>query len=235
MQGIHRQSHTRLDAQYLVALSHDVRAPLTNISHALQALEAQDSGRERPEYQRIWRNLQQINRMVENQLDYSDLEGRRSAYTFLDMDIIPWLRHICEGLRDEAQWYGVELIYHCACDAARMRCDAVKLERCLMNLFSNALRHTPKNGLITISSEIVGRDFCLRVSDTGDGMDEEMVRQFQAALGKRRRMQKLKLHREALGLSVVHAFCQGMRGRVSLESVLGEGTSVEMWFRLLNK
>lgn len=234
MQGIHPQPYMRLDAQYLVALSHDLRAPLTNISHALQLLETQDPGQEHPEYQRIWRNLQQINRMIENQLDYAALEGRRSAYSFSDIDVIPWLQDTCEGLRDEARWYGVELIFYCACSSARMRCDPVKLERCLLNLFTNALRHTQKNGLITISAESTGRNFCLRVSDTGEGMDDETLRRLLAALGKRRRIHQLKLHPEALGLSVVNAFCRGMRGRLSLESTLGEGTSVSMWFRLLN-
>lgn len=233
MQGIHRQPHTRLDAQYLVALSHDLRAPITNISQALQLLEAQDAGRERPEYQRIWRNLQQINRMVENQMDYAALEDRRSAYAFSEIDIIPWLQETCEDMRQEAQWYGVDLILYCACGSARMRCDPVKLERCLLNLFTNALHHTPKDGLITISAEITGRDFYLRVSDTGAGMDDETVRRLLSALGRRRRMHKLSLHREALGLSVVKAFCHGMRGRLSLESTLGEGTSVSMRFQLL--
>lgn len=233
MQSIHRQPHTRLDAQYLVALSHDLRAPLTNISQALQLLEAQEPDRERPEYQRIWRNLRQINRMIENQLDYAALEGRRNAYTFSDMDVIPWLQDTCEDLRDEAQWHGVELIFYCTCGSARMRCDPVKLERCLLNLFTNALRHTPQNGLITISAESTGRHFFMRVSDTGAGMDDETMRRLMAALGRRQRIHKLKLYPEALGLSVVNAFCRGMRGRFSLESTLGEGTSASMRFQLL--
>lgn len=235
MQGIHRQPHARLDAQYLTALSHDLRAPLTNISQALQLLEAQDAGRERPEYQRIWRNLQQINRMIENQLDYSELEANHGAYSFSNIDVIPWLRETCDDLQQEALWHGVELIYYCACGSALIRCDTVKLERCLLNLFSNALRHTAKDGLITISAESTGQSFCLRVSDTGEGMDDETMRQLLAALGKRRRIHKLKLHREALGLSVVKSFCEGMQGSLSLESAPGEGTSAAMRFQLLHK
>lgn len=235
MQVIRRQPHAKLDAQYVVALSHDLRSPLTNISHALQQLEAQDGGRERPEYQRIWRNLQQVNRMVENQLDYAALERRHSEYAFSDMDIIPWLEEICEGMRQEALGYGVELIYYCACGTARLRCDAVKLERCLLNLFTNALRHISEDGLITISAEIEEQYFCLRVSDTGEGMDDETLKRLLASLGKRRRIQRLRLHQEALGLSVVKAFCHGMQGRLSLISAPGEGTSVEMRFQLLPK
>lgn len=107
------------------------------------------------------------------------------------------------------------------------------MERCLLNLFANALQNTPRYGVVTLSAEIVNRKLCLRVSDTGQGMESEKVRQLLAALGRRRRIRKLNLQREAFGLSVVKAFCQGMQGRFLLESVPGEGTSVEMWFPLL--
>ncbi|MBU8539692.1 hybrid sensor histidine kinase/response regulator [Falsiroseomonas tokyonensis] len=111
--------------------------------------------------------------------------------------------------------------------------DPGQLQTALLNLAINAAHAMPHGGTLTLDAQrrsYGGRGWaCLRVADTGTGMDAETlahaVDPFFTTKG---------LEGTGLGLSMVQGFAEQSGGRLHLVSVLGEGTTVELWLPMVS-
>ena len=114
--------------------------------------------------------------------------------------------------------------------------DAGQVETALLNLVVNARDAMPDGGVITISGEerVVseagtglahGRYVCLSVTDTGEGMDAETLARAAEPFFTTKGIGK----GTGLGLSMVHGLAEQSGGKLTLASVLGHGTTAELW------
>jgi nitrogen-specific signal transduction histidine kinase/ActR/RegA family two-component response regulator len=113
--------------------------------------------------------------------------------------------------------------------------DANQLALALLNLVLNARDAMPNGGAITIGArEDAGaaqndpgeeRYVCLSVADSGMGMDEETLRRAQEPFFTTKGVGK----GTGLGLSMAHGLAEQSRGRLTIESRLGQGTTAEIW------
>jgi cell cycle sensor histidine kinase DivJ len=103
--------------------------------------------------------------------------------------------------------------------------DPRALKQIVLNLVSNALKFTPAGGSVTVSAKGYGEDLEIVVSDTGVGIAEadleRIGRPYEQAGDAAQ-----KVRGTGLGLSLVRAFAELHGGSMSIESRLGEGTSV---------
>ena len=109
---------------------------------------------------------------------------------------------------------------------------AVDIDQLLMNLCINARDAMPHGGRVEISTSLVrqpghlGSDAMIRVRDHGVGMtDEQKQRAFEPFFTTKRLGSGT-----GLGLSVVHTIVQNNKGRMELESALGRGTELRIYF-----
>jgi PAS domain S-box-containing protein len=114
--------------------------------------------------------------------------------------------------------------------------DAGQVETALLNLVVNARDAMPNGGVITISGEeravseagiglSHGRYVCLSVTDTGEGMDAETLARAAEPFFTTKGIGK----GTGLGLSMVHGLAEQSGGKLTLASVLGHGTTAELW------
>ena len=118
----------------------------------------------------------------------------------------------------------------------RVTVDAHQCELALLNLTVNARDAMPEGGTITIAGREAGeadaadlpegRYVCLSVADTGSGMDAETLARAQEPFFTTKGVGK----GTGLGLPMVQGLAAQSRGRLTLRSQLGEGTTAEMWF-----
>jgi signal transduction histidine kinase len=100
--------------------------------------------------------------------------------------------------------------------------DHDRLLQVLLNLLSNASRHT-KDGVIRISARAENNYITLSVSDTGEGIPEEMRgRLFERYLG----VDIGRAHGTGLGLYICRQIAEAHGGTIWIESKTGEGTAV---------
>jgi signal transduction histidine kinase len=123
--------------------------------------------------------------------------------------------------RAEAAERGVTLRTEVAPDMATLDVDRVRIGEVLANLISNALRHTPAGGTVTIG---VGRDeagVAFRVTDTGKGIEpDELAHVFE------RFARSPESRGSGLGLAIAKSLVQTHGGTISAESEPGRGTTI---------
>ncbi len=222
-----RPAEKQRNMQPWVDLSHDMRTPLSVILSSVQLLQARTGDVCQPEAAQIERNVQQLMRLISNVLDITKLEAGYMDFTLQPLEVVAWLRYVADTCAPFARNKGIEFVCATADEALWVRCDEVKLERCVLNLVSNAVRHTPSGGLICLSVENSGDEVIISVSDNGCGISAERV----AHLFVRHDMREQPIRQQdgmGLGLPLVQSFMSLMRGSVRLESELGEGTCVQL-------
>jgi two-component system, cell cycle sensor histidine kinase and response regulator CckA len=135
-------------------------------------------------------------------------------------DVVAELRSMLQRTLGEHVEFAMDLVP----SAAVVRMPAGQLEQILVNLIVNARDAMPGGGRLTVSTEVDARRVSLRVTDTGTGMSDEVAaRAFDPFFTT-----KEQGRGTGLGLATVYGIVQGAGGRVWIETIPGQGTTVEI-------
>lgn len=218
------QNADQLKSTFLANMTHDIRTPL----HAIVGFSDLLSIETDPEVRRHYLDLIKTNNeflvhLINDVLDLSKIEANMLTFDYADTylpEVVTDLYHTLR-LRTTDK---VELILDEA-PAIRLHTDSKRLTQVLINLLTNALKHTPE-GNIRFGYCTEGEWIRFYVSDTGAGIPEkEQDKIFN-------RFIQLKGHKQGIGLGL--AICKGivtqMGGDIRVSSRVNEGTTFE--FRL---
>lgn len=226
---LRQTSETR--SRFLAAASHDLRQPLHALSlqtaHLAKALEASPH---REAVARMGLSVASLTGMFDSLLDLSHIEAGAVEPLLGPVHLASLLLPLIEEHRPEAEQRGLRLALRCP-EAARSMCihsDAVLLANLLRNLIGNALKYTPKGGvLVALRRRPVAAGAArwrLQVIDTGVGIAEaDRARIFEAfyqvANPDRSRARGL-----GLGLSIVQRLSVLLGHPLHLASTPGRGS-----------
>lgn len=165
-------------------LSHEFKTPLTVVLSSLQLLRrrlcrpgGEETGDGVEKYLNYAeQNLYKTLRLAENLLDaqYTGAESlpAQDAYT----DLAGALAETVEGAQPYAQACGVTLCFkNRAKGPCGMLCDTQRLDRIVLNLLSNALKHTPRGGAVCVLLEREGTNVRIAVEDDGCGIPAQAL------------------------------------------------------------
>jgi signal transduction histidine kinase len=146
------------------------------------------------------------------------------------IDLRELLRGVVETIIPQAATKGVSLEFS-PVPSVRLRGDAGRLEQVFFNLLGNALKFTPANGRITVSVEEEAEAVAIRVTDTGVGIDPQVLpfifdRFRQGEDAARRDYGGL-----GLGLSIAQQLVEAHGGTIAAESA-GRGQGATFTVRL---
>ncbi|MFF9035567.1 sensor histidine kinase [Streptomyces sp. NPDC014892] len=103
--------------------------------------------------------------------------------------------------------------------------DPVRMRQVLGNLVSNALRHTPARGTVTLSARQTADEAVLTVRDTGDGIAPEDLPHLFDRFWRAEKSRSRRTGGSGLGLSIVRQFVEAHDGTVTVDSTPGSGTA----------
>jgi signal transduction histidine kinase len=107
-----------------------------------------------------------------------------------------------------------------------MTCDPQKLERVVAGLLSNAAKFT-QNGRITVSASIQDSTCTVSIEDTGVGIGQDRMAKLFETMGTSDDETSSKYDDEVrLGLPLAYRYCRLMGGNLSVESRVGQGSTV---------
>jgi len=148
--------------------SHDLRTPIASIQAMLEAVE--DGLASADQY---WPALQQQVRTlalrVDDLFELSRIDAGALTLELREAELGGLVDACVRSLAAEAASRGVRL--EARTTAARVRCEPDKIERVILNLVTNALRHTPSDGAVAVVVSTTGPEVEVSVEDTGEGLE----------------------------------------------------------------
>ena len=221
----------RAKSQFLANMSHELRTPLNAIigySEMLQE-DATDAGQEEiiPDLQKINSAGKHLLTLINDVLDLSKIEAGKMELYVETFDVAAMIQEVVSAVRPLAQKNGNTLNAQCRPDVGAMRADLTKVRQSLFNLISNAAKFTGQ-GRITLDAKReadMGEWIVFQVSDTGIGMTREQMDRLFQAFAQADASTTRKYGGTGLGLAITRHFCEMMGGAITLESVVGVGTT----------
>jgi two-component system cell cycle sensor histidine kinase PleC len=125
---------------------------------------------------------------------------------------------------------GLNLTAELAEDMPMLNADPGKVKQMLLNLLSNAIKFTPAGGEVKVTAAATDGELVLEVADTGIGIAAADIPTALAPFGQIDSAFSRKTQGTGLGLPLVKTFIELHDGRLVLESQLGEGTTVSLYF-----
>ncbi len=205
----------------LADVSHELRTPLTviqgNVEGILDGLYPAD----RAILERILAETHRLERLIDDLRTLSMADAGALALQREPTDLGALAADVVRGFAPQAERGGVALVLEAAESLPDIEVDSLRTRQVVTNLVSNALRHTPDGGRVTVSVAAAPGAQLLAVTDTGGGMDAEAVTH-----AFDRFWRSPDSPGAGLGLAIARDLVRAHGGDVELNSVLGEGTTV---------
>lgn len=149
----------RLKSEFISIVSHELRTPLTSIKNSLDILMSGRCGEITQSADKFlsmaMRNVQRLSGIINDLLDLSKIEAGKMDFTFAPTNINTVIGYVKSALSEVAKSKGLTIITDTPDNLPEITADSQRLEQVLTNLVSNAIKFTPENKTIKISSAIV--------------------------------------------------------------------------------
>ena len=172
----HEQQVYEEKVRFLINISHELRTPLTLIhaplSRILKSLSAEDT--QYLPIKAIYRQSQRMKNLINMVLDVRKMEVGESKLQIQPYALNQWIEHVSQDFVSEGEAKNVRIRYQLDPQVNTVSFDKDKCEIILSNLLINALKHSPQDAEITITSELLSEKNSVRISiiDRGNGLKQ---------------------------------------------------------------
>ena len=214
-------------SEFLTTMSHELRTPLNAIGGyadlITMGLRGPVTEEQKRDLHRIKASQEHLLGLISSVLDLSRIEAGRVKYDLVSIAIDPFLANIAALVAPQAGAKSVEIECAQCPSALAVVADREKLRQILLNLLSNAIRHTSADGKVSISADSRGSRVAILVEDTGPGVPEDKREEIFEPFVQLDRSLSQTREGLGLGLAISRDLARGMSGDLTAESRLGGG------------
>ena len=225
------QALQRQRDQFFAMINHELRNALTGVyGWAEQLVRKKAPGAIPPEARHVYEAAERTITLLNNLLDMSRLDAGKVRPLWRELDVQVAVRHALAGVEPAASAKGVAIGAEYRDPPPVLRTDPVRLEQILVNLLSNAVRHSPDGGKVLVRVESAGDaggpegrgELLFHVVDHGPGVPPEIQERIfepfesfdpQSGVGT------------GLGLPVSRRLAKVLGGRLTVQSTPGHGAT----------
>ena len=227
------ETASRAKSRFLANMSHELRTPLNAIIGFSEVMSHQMFGPlGAPRYLEYSRLINEsgthLLKLINSILDMSKIEAGRFKLSPEHFDLEESIVQALHFVSLQAERSGVTLSHGVSPEARTICADKRAVMQILINLLANGVKFTPPGGTVTASAEMTESGLALAVSDTGIGIGaedlERLGRPFEQVDSEYTRAKE----GTGLGLALVRALAHLHGGTMTIDSTLGEGTSVRI-------
>jgi signal transduction histidine kinase/CHASE2 domain-containing sensor protein len=219
------QRINQLKDDFLNAISHDMRAPLSNMTMAIRMLQVASSDVQRQRYLHILEVecLRETN-LIEDLLSLQQLEAGAKELILEEINMMTWLPQLLEPFQQRTQARNQKLSLRLMAQPAQWVCDRSGVERILVELVNNACKYTPPEGEIVVTVDVVNTWVRFIVSNSGAEIpaaevDKVFDKFYRVANGDR-----WQQGGTGLGLALVKKLVEQLGGNIHLTSQFEQTT-----------
>ncbi len=163
-------------AEFLAALTHELRNMLAPMSNAVRIIEVSDDRTPRNRAREMLdRQIRLMNRLIADLLDTSRISAGKLTLDFADVDLTDVARNAAEASRSRIEESGQRFIIEIPHRKLQVRGDDMRLAQILGNLLLNAAKYGVAGGSVTLSVTQEDDHAVIRVRDTGIGIEPAML------------------------------------------------------------
>jgi PAS domain S-box-containing protein len=208
-------------------VAHEIKNPLGSIGIHMQLIQKAlvDIDDERAET--IGEYVGVVNEEVErlNRIVVDFLFAVRPMNTTLeDREINPIIKDLLDFVRYELEEADVRIVEDFADELPLLRLDEKYIKQAVLNIVKNAISAMPDGGTLSVATRRHGDEVLLRISDTGEGMSEEVLNKIFEPYFTTRNFGS------GIGLTLVYKIVKEHMGDISVVSQEGKGSSFAILF-----
>lgn len=225
-------------SQFLANMSHEIRTPMNGILGFIELLKTTDLSLEQKEFIREAKSASEILLHVINDiLDFSKIEAKKLTMEKVKFNLRTTIEDAVSLLAPKIAEKGLEICTMIKADVPEeVVGDPARLSQILNNLISNAVKFT-ENGEISVTvdyskegSDVAVLNFA--VKDTGIGIRKEKVKTIFQSFSQADASTTRKYGGTGLGLAISTELVKIMGGEISVESIVGEGSTFKFYVKL---
>jgi signal transduction histidine kinase len=222
----------RTKDNFLAMLSHELRTPLTPIVAALETLKEEplDPGEAKAALAMIRRNIDLESQLIDDLLDLTRISAGKLQLQLEPLDAHRAVSNVLEMCASELSDKQLHLSLDLRAEDHHIAADAPKLQQIIWNLLKNAIKFTRENGVVTISSSNeTPQSLTIRVTDTGIGIEPEMMERIFNRFEQGDRSFQRRFGGLGLGLTISKSLAEAHGGTLLVESEgRGHGASFSL-------
>ncbi|MDP4144721.1 MAG: ATP-binding protein [Bacillota bacterium] len=222
--------YDKLRSEFFANISHELKTPLNVISSTVQLLQSLDEskclGDEKIRYYFgiMNQNSLRLLRLINNLIDTTKISGGYLKPKLRNRDIIYVIEEISQSVAEYIRSHGISLIFDTELEELTMAFDEEQIERVMLNILSNAVKFTGKNGKIFVN--IYKEDDFLQISikDTGIGIPKDKLDYIFGRFAQIDKSITRKKEGSGIGLSLVKSLIDMHQGKIQAYSEIGKGS-----------
>jgi signal transduction histidine kinase len=214
-----RKNLERLKQDFIAMISHDLRTPLMSVHSSLDLVQSGAVGDLAPQTESqlasASRSTEHLIDLVNDLLDFEKLEAGRMDFSSDSAPLAEIFEETCQHVKALSDKMNVQI--RRPENALTVRCDRRKLVQVLVNLVSNALKHSPPGGMIRLENKRINNMVEISVHDQGPGVPEEYQKSIFAPFEQISSRATAALG-TGLGLAICKLIVEGQGGKIGVRS-----------------
>jgi signal transduction histidine kinase len=232
------QAVARLQSEFVSAVSHEFRTPLTSLRQLSEMLSKgripTDDLRQKS-YDILSHESERLQRLVESLLDFGRIEARAFRYRFEPLDPGAFVSGLVAEFREQAAAQGYRVELSLEGEYPPFLADREALGLALRNLLDNAVKYSPDCRTVWVEAGREGGRLAIRVRDRGLGISgseqKKIFKKFVRGAGSR----EAHVRGTGIGLTLASRIVEAHGGEIRLESEPGKGSTFTILLPLEKK
>ena len=218
----------RLQSDFVGAVSHEFRSPLTTVRQLSEMLEmghVPSDERRQKYYQLLSREARRLQRLVETLLNFGKMEAGAQRYRLEELDVAAVVRRVVQELEPQEHETGGRIVASGPEDAVRVLADADALSLAVRNLVDNALKYSPGESPVRVQWGAENGQVSIRVVDQGFGIEPAERETIFHKFVRGQAAAQANVQGTGVGLAMVRHIMTAHGGEVKLETEPGRGST----------
>lgn len=219
---------------FLANMSHELRTPLNAIIGFSEVMANElfgplGSEKYRTYSKDIWESGQHLLDLISDVLDTAKIEAGKMSLHLAPVDLEDVVESAVRLIRRRADEKHIELSVRLG-DVMEIEADHRALKQMILNLLSNAVKFTDENGRVALVTEHVDDEVRIHVKDNGIGISPEYLPRLAKPFEQVENQHSRNHAGTGLGLALTKSLVEMHGGRMQIDSVVGQGTTVTLAF-----
>jgi len=227
------EAGNRAKGDFLANMSHELRTPLNAIIGFTELIHQGVTGAGwLPRYLEYLADVSQSGRhlldLINTILDLSQIEAGQLKLELAPVDLCELIRRSVSLASGAARDGGVTLSICVPFECLEVAGDYLKLKQALLNVVSNAIKFTQPGGAVSVTLTANQAAATIGVADTGCGIRKADLERVALPFMQGASNLSRRFGGSGLGLSIAHELCRLHNGRLDIDSIEGQGTTVRI-------